>query len=135
MGILFRKANLFNEFFGKQCQLLQNNSTLPKSNTYQTENSLLILRVLNNCFLGSCSNSSSPSSPSDSLSDTAGICSSSSKALKETSLSNGVSSSSEMLSKKSLLGRVNKAEFPYHFYSHCFWLSSLLTMLSDTYQL
>ena len=34
------KANLFNEFFGKQCQLLPNNSTLPKSNTYQTENRL-----------------------------------------------------------------------------------------------
>ena len=34
------KANLFNEFFGKQCQLLQDNSTLPKSNTYQTENRL-----------------------------------------------------------------------------------------------
>ena len=34
------KANLFNEFFSKQCQLLQNNSTLPKSNTYQTENRL-----------------------------------------------------------------------------------------------
>ena len=34
------KANLLNEFFSKQCQLLQNNSTLPKSNTYQTENRL-----------------------------------------------------------------------------------------------
>ena len=34
------KANLFNEFFSKQCQPLQNNSTLPKSNTYQTENRL-----------------------------------------------------------------------------------------------
>ena len=33
------KANLFNEFFSKQCQLLQNNSTLPKTNTY-TENRL-----------------------------------------------------------------------------------------------
>ena len=32
------KANLFNEFFSKQCQPLQNNSTLPKSNTYHTEN-------------------------------------------------------------------------------------------------
>ena len=34
------KANLFNEFFSKQCQPLQNNSTLTKSNTYQTENRL-----------------------------------------------------------------------------------------------
>ena len=34
------KANLFNEFFSKQCQPLQNNSTLPKSNTYHTENRL-----------------------------------------------------------------------------------------------
>ena len=32
------KANLFNEFFSKQCQPLQNNSTLPKSNSYHTEN-------------------------------------------------------------------------------------------------
>ena len=34
------KANLFNEFFSKQCQSLQGNSTLPKSNTYHTENGL-----------------------------------------------------------------------------------------------
>ena len=34
------KANLFNEFFSKQCQPLQNNSTLRKSNTYHTENRL-----------------------------------------------------------------------------------------------
>ena len=34
------KANLFNEFFSKQCQPLQNNGTLPKSNTYHTENRL-----------------------------------------------------------------------------------------------
>ena len=34
------KANLFNEFFSKQCQPLQNNSTLPKSNTYHTETRL-----------------------------------------------------------------------------------------------
>ena len=34
------KANLFNEFFSKQCQPLQNNSTLPKSNTCHTENRL-----------------------------------------------------------------------------------------------
>ena len=34
------KANLFNEFFSKQCQPLQNNSTLPKSNRYHTENRL-----------------------------------------------------------------------------------------------
>ena len=34
------KAYLFNIFFSKQCQPLQNNSTLPKSNTYQTENRL-----------------------------------------------------------------------------------------------
>ena len=34
------KANLFNEFFSKQCQPLQNNSTLPKSNSYHTENRL-----------------------------------------------------------------------------------------------
>ena len=34
------KANLFNEFLSKQCQPLQNNSTLPKSNTYHTENRL-----------------------------------------------------------------------------------------------
>ena len=34
------KSNLFNEFFSKQCQPLQNNSTLPKSNTYHTENRL-----------------------------------------------------------------------------------------------
>ena len=51
----------------------------------------------------SCSYSSSPSSPSNSLSNTAGISSSSSEASKETSLSNGVSSSSEMLSKKSCI--------------------------------
>ena len=30
------KANLFNDFFRKQCQPLQNNSTLPKSNRYHT---------------------------------------------------------------------------------------------------
>ena len=36
----YKKLNLFNEFFRKQCQPLQNNSTLPKSNTYQTENRL-----------------------------------------------------------------------------------------------
>ena len=34
------KANLFNEFLSKQCQPLQNNSTLPKCNTYHTENRL-----------------------------------------------------------------------------------------------
>ena len=34
------KAKLFNKFFSKQCQPLQNNSTLPKSNTYHTENRL-----------------------------------------------------------------------------------------------
>ena len=34
------KANLFNEFFSNQCQPLQNNSTLPKSNMYHTENRL-----------------------------------------------------------------------------------------------
>ena len=34
------KANLFNEFFSKQCQPLQNNSALPKSNTYHTGNRL-----------------------------------------------------------------------------------------------
>ena len=34
------KAYLFNEFFSKQCQPLQNNSTLPKSNTYHTKNRL-----------------------------------------------------------------------------------------------
>ena len=34
------KAYLFNIFFSKQCQPLQNNSTLPKSNTYHTENRL-----------------------------------------------------------------------------------------------
>ena len=34
------KAHLFNEFFSKQCQPLENNSTLPKSNTYHTENRL-----------------------------------------------------------------------------------------------
>ena len=37
---LLEKANLFNEFLSKQCQTLQNNSTLPKSNTYHTENRL-----------------------------------------------------------------------------------------------
>ena len=38
---LSEKANLFNEYFSKQCQPLQNNSsTLPKSNTYHTENRL-----------------------------------------------------------------------------------------------
>ena len=36
----YKKLNLFNEFFRKQCQPLQNNSTLPKSNTYHTENRL-----------------------------------------------------------------------------------------------
>ena len=34
------KSYLFNIFFSKQCQPLQNNSTLPKSNTYHTENRL-----------------------------------------------------------------------------------------------
>ena len=34
------KAHLLNEFFSKQCQPLENNSTLPKSNTYHTENRL-----------------------------------------------------------------------------------------------
>ena len=34
------KANLFNEFFSNQCQPLQNNSTLPKSNMYHTEDRL-----------------------------------------------------------------------------------------------
>ena len=34
------KANLFNECFSKQCQPLQNNSTLSKYNTYHTENRL-----------------------------------------------------------------------------------------------
>ena len=34
------KANLFNEFFSKQHQSLQNNSTLPKHSTYHTENRL-----------------------------------------------------------------------------------------------
>ena len=37
---VLEKDGLFNEFFSKQCQTLQNNSTLPKSNTYQTENRL-----------------------------------------------------------------------------------------------
>ena len=36
----FKNANLFNEIFSKQCQPLKNNSTLPKSNTYHTENRL-----------------------------------------------------------------------------------------------
>ena len=31
---------MFNEFFSKQRQSLQNNSSLPKSNTYHTENRL-----------------------------------------------------------------------------------------------
>ena len=34
------KTNLFNESFSKRCELLKNNSTLPKSNTYHAENSL-----------------------------------------------------------------------------------------------
>ena len=34
------KAKLFDEFFSKQCQPLQNNSTLAKTNTYHTENRL-----------------------------------------------------------------------------------------------
>ena len=34
------KANLLNDFFGKQCQPLQSNSTLPKFNMYHTENRL-----------------------------------------------------------------------------------------------
>ena len=34
---ILEKADLFNEFFSKQCQ---NNSTLPKLNTYHTENKL-----------------------------------------------------------------------------------------------
>ena len=34
------KANLFNEYFSKQCQPSQNNSTIPKSNMYYTENRL-----------------------------------------------------------------------------------------------
>ena len=34
------KANLFNEFFSRQFQPLQNNSTLPKPNFYHTENRL-----------------------------------------------------------------------------------------------
>ena len=37
---VLEKSNLFNEFVSKQCQPLQNNSTLPKSNTYHTENRL-----------------------------------------------------------------------------------------------
>ena len=37
---VLEKANLFNEFFSKQCQPLQNNSTLSKSNTYHPENRL-----------------------------------------------------------------------------------------------
>ena len=36
----FGEANLFNEFSSKQCRPLQNNSTLPKSNTYHSENRL-----------------------------------------------------------------------------------------------
>ena len=35
---VLEKANLFNDFFSKQYQPVQNNSTLPKSNTYHTEN-------------------------------------------------------------------------------------------------
>ena len=35
-----KETNLFNEFFSKRCELLKNNSTLPKSNTYHAENSL-----------------------------------------------------------------------------------------------
>ena len=35
---VLEKADLFNDFFSKQCQPVQNNSTLPKSNTYHTEN-------------------------------------------------------------------------------------------------
>ena len=35
---VLEKANLFNDFFSKQCQPVQNKSTLPKSNTYHTEN-------------------------------------------------------------------------------------------------
>ena len=31
-------TNLFTEFFSKQCQPPQNNSTLPESNTHNTEN-------------------------------------------------------------------------------------------------
>ena len=34
------KANLLNDFFSKQCQPLQRNSTLPKFNMYHTENRL-----------------------------------------------------------------------------------------------
>ena len=34
------KANLFNEFFDKQCQPLQSNSSFPHSNTYHAENRL-----------------------------------------------------------------------------------------------
>ena len=37
------KANLFNEFFRKQCQPLQNNISLPKSNTDHTENRLNVI--------------------------------------------------------------------------------------------
>ena len=40
MTNFLEKAKLFNEFFSKNCQPLQNNSTLPKSYTYHTENRL-----------------------------------------------------------------------------------------------
>ena len=44
------KAKLFNEFFSKQYQPLQNNSTLPKSNTYHTENRLNDITFDNDIF-------------------------------------------------------------------------------------
>ena len=37
---VLEKANLFNKFISKQCHPLQNKSTLPKSNTYHTENKM-----------------------------------------------------------------------------------------------
>lgn len=37
---LLEETNLFNHFFSKQRQLVPSNSTLPKSNTYHTENRL-----------------------------------------------------------------------------------------------
>ena len=34
------KANIFNDFFSKQCQSLPNNSTLPSTQTFETSNRL-----------------------------------------------------------------------------------------------
>ena len=45
------KANLFNDFFSKQCQPLQNNSALLKYNSYHTKNRLNDITLSNEKLL------------------------------------------------------------------------------------